>query len=483
MKKLNDILSGYPYNLVQGSDQVTVQTIEFDSRKIKKGSLFIAIRGTETDGHQFINQAINSGATAIICEQVPDKVSDSSTIIKVENTREALAWMAAAWFDHPSNTMKVIGITGTNGKTTTATMLYNVFRELGYPCGLFSTVKILINEQKKAATHTTPDPMVIQQAMADMRDAGCEYCFMEVSSHATDQDRVKYIDFSAGVFTNITQDHLDYHKTFKNYIEAKQKFFNHLSFEAVAIYNIDDKNGAIMVQNTKAKRVSYSLKRPSDFKARLIKKEMDGMQLQINDLQMWTMLTGKFNAYNLMAVYATAAQFYEDKQELLTIISKQKPVRGRFEHLMSGKGVHGIIDYAHTPDAVENVLSTVDEVRTGNEQLIVIIGAGGNRDKTKRPLMAQKACQYADTVVFTSDNPRFEEPGTIIQDMKSGIPVGFTGREFTIESREEAIKVAIGFARPGDIIVVAGKGHETYQEVRGVRHHFDDREILLKHFK
>ena len=483
MKVLSDILKEYKYELVNGSEQTSISGIAFDSRKVQEKTLFVAIKGAETDGHRFINNAIKAGASAIICEDASGIKEKNATVIRVQNSRDALAWLSAAWYNYPSDTMKVIGITGTNGKTTTATMLYNVFRELGYPCGLFSTVKILINGQQINATHTTPDPLAIQGTMAEMRDAGCEYCFMEVSSHAVDQDRVKYIDFASGVFTNITQDHLDYHKTFKNYIEAKQKFFTHLSKDAKAIYNADDKNGSIMVQNTKAKRISYSLKKPSDHKAKIIKKEMDGMMLQLEQTQMWTMLTGLFNAYNLMAVYSTAIQFYNDSQELLRVISKQKPVRGRFEHIMSAKGTHGIIDYAHTPDAVENVLSTVDEVRTGNEQLIVIIGAGGNRDKTKRPIMAQKACRYADTVVFTSDNPRNEDPEAIIQDMKTGIPVGFTGREFTIESREEAIKVAVGLSSPGDIIVIAGKGHETYQEVKGKRHHFDDREILMKHFK
>jgi UDP-N-acetylmuramoyl-L-alanyl-D-glutamate--2,6-diaminopimelate ligase len=483
MKQLVDILTGYNYQLVQGNENVNIIAIHFDSRKVKSGDLFVAIPGEQADGHEFISKAIELGAKSIICEQVPENVDEKVTIVKVADSRDALAYIANRWYDNPSGTMKVIGVTGTNGKTTTATMLYNVFYELGFPCGLFSTVKILIDGDEIEATHTTPDPLSIQKVMSQMRGAGCEFCFMEVSSHAVDQKRVNYIDFDAGVFTNITQDHLDYHKTFKNYIEAKQAFFTSLSKDAFAIYNSDDKNGTIMVQNSKAQKISYALKRPADFKVKLVKKEMGGMELEFNGLEMWSMLTGEFNAYNLMAVYATASQFFDEEYELLSVLSKQKPVRGRFEHIVSLNGVHAIIDYAHTPDAVENVLSTIDDVRTGDEQLIVVIGAGGDRDKTKRPIMAEKACKYANTIVFTSDNPRNEEPGDIINDMKAGIPADFTGKEFTIESREEAIKVACSLASPKDIILVAGKGHETYQEVKGVRNHFDDKEIIKKYLK
>jgi len=483
MKQLTDILAGYDYQLVQGNEKENIIAIQFDSREVKSGDLFVAIPGEQADGHKFIPKAIELGAKTVICEQIPENVADTVTVVKVEDTRDALAYIADRWYDHPSGTMKVVGVTGTNGKTTTATMLYNVFYELGFPCGLFSTVKILIDGEEIEATHTTPDPLSIQKVMANMRKAGCEFCFMEVSSHAIDQKRVNYIDFDAGIFTNITQDHLDYHNTFKNYIEAKQAFFTGLSKDAFAIYNSDDKNGTIMVQNSKAQKISYALKRPADFKAKLTKKEMGGMELEFNGLEMWTMLTGEFNAYNLLAVYATASQFFDEEYELLAVLSKQKPVRGRFEHVVSKEQVHAIVDYAHTPDAVENVLSTIDDIRTGKEQVIVVIGAGGNRDKTKRPIMAEKACKYADTVVFTSDNPRNEEPVDIINDMKAGIPADFKGKEFTIESREEAIKVACSLAFPNDIILVAGKGHETYQEVKGVRSHFDDKEILKKYLK
>jgi UDP-N-acetylmuramoyl-L-alanyl-D-glutamate--2,6-diaminopimelate ligase len=483
VKRLIDILTGYNYQLVQGDENAHIIAIHFDSRNVKKGDLFIAIPGEQVDGHKFILNALELGAKIIVCEKVTEDIDEGITVIKVDDTRDVLAYMADRWYDHPSGSMKVVGVTGTNGKTTTATMLYNVFRDLGFPCGLFSTVRVLIDGQEFEATHTTPDPWLMQKTMAKMRDDGCEFCFMEVSSHAIDQKRVNYIEFDAGVFTNITQDHLDYHKTFKNYIEAKQKFFTGLSNSAFAIYNSDDKNGNIMVQNSKAQKISYALKRPADFKAKVVKKEMGGMELEFNDLPMWTMLTGLFNAYNLMAVYATASQFHDDEYELLAAMSKQKPVRGRFEHIVSKGNVHAIVDYAHTPDAVENVLSTIDDVRTGNEQLIVVIGAGGNRDKTKRPLMAEKTCQYADTVVFTSDNPRDEEPSEIINDMKAGMPSSFSGREFTIESREEAIKVACGLAAENDIILVAGKGHETYQEIKGERIHFDDKEIIKKYLK
>lgn len=483
MKQLSNILDGYQYTILQGNAHAEVHAIHHDSRKIKNGDMFVAINGEVVDGHRFIAQTIEAGAGIVLCETPPEKVPETVTVVKVKNTRDAIAYIANNWYNRPSDTMKVIGITGTNGKTTTASMLYALFRDLGYPCGLFSTVQIKINDQEIPATHTTPGPLDIQQTMAQMRDAGCEYCFMEVSSHAVVQHRVHYIDFNAGVFTNITQDHLDYHQTFQNYIKAKQQFFDMLPAHAFAIYNTDDRNGKIMVQNTKARTISYGLKRPADYKAKLIKMEMEGMLMEINDQSVWSMLTGQFNAYNLMGIYAAACQFYNDSQEILTIISKQKPVRGRFEHISTTKNVHGIIDYAHTPDAVKNVLVTINEVRTGNEQLIVVIGAGGDRDKTKRPLMAANVCQYADTVVFTSDNPRTEDPEKIIQDMKTGIPVSFTGREFTVEKREEAIKVACGLAQANDIILVAGKGHETYQEVNGKRHHFDDREILLKYLK
>ncbi len=483
MKKLQNILTGLEYSLVQGNTDANIENVTFDSRNVAENSLFVAIRGAKADGHRFIAQAASQAASVVVCEELPGPVDENVTVIIVENTRVALAAIAANWYDNPANTMKIVGVTGTNGKTTTATMLYNVFRELGYPCGLFSTVKILINDREETATHTTPDPLAIQSVMAQMRDEGCEYCFMEVSSHAVDQNRVDFIDFAAGVFTNISQDHLDYHKTFKNYIDAKQKFFTQLPSNAVAIFNTDDKNGKIMVQNSKATKVSYGVKKPADFKTKVMKLELDGMLLEVNETEVWTRLTGLFNAYNLMAVYATASQFYHDKQELLAVISKQKPVRGRFEHIKSNSGIHAIIDYAHTPDAVENVLETISEVRTGNEQLIVLIGAGGNRDTTKRPLMTEKACKFADTVIFTSDNPRDEDPADIIQQMKKGIPQTFNGREFTIEARDEAIKVACGLAQPNDIVLVAGKGHETYQEVKGVRHHFDDREIVLKHIK
>jgi UDP-N-acetylmuramoyl-L-alanyl-D-glutamate--2,6-diaminopimelate ligase len=483
MKKLQDIISGYDYQLVQGDLNTNIIAVHFDSRKVQRGDLFIAVNGEQADGHSFIEKAIEQGAKIIICEKIVEGIDSNVTVVKVADTRDALAFMANRWFDNPSNSMKVIGVTGTNGKTTIATLLYYIFYELGYVCGLFSTVRILIDGEPIKATHTTPDPWSIQSVMAKMRDAGCEFCFMEVSSHAIDQKRINYIEFDGGIFTNITQDHLDYHKTFKNYIEAKQAFFTNLPKEAFAIYNADDKNGPIMVQNSKARKISYALKRPADFKAKLNKKEIDGMELEINGVEVWTMLTGVFNAYNLMAVYAAAIQHHDDDYELLALLSKQTPVRGRFEHIASKGNVHAIIDYAHTPDAVENVLSTINDVRKGKEQLIVVIGAGGNRDKTKRPLMAEKACKYADTIIFTSDNPRDEKPEDIIQDMKAGIPKDYKGKEFTIEQREEAIKVACSIASENDIILVAGKGHETYQEIKGKRTHFDDKEIIQKYLK
>lgn len=482
MKKLRDILSNCDFELLHGSTDVEVMKITFNSAEVISGAMFVAIKGKKADGHSYIGHAIENGAKVIVCEAYEESTNDI-VVVKVHDTRLALSQMAANWYKHPSETMRVIGVTGTNGKTTTASMLYDIFMELGYPCGLFSTVSIIINNHVQVATHTTPDPLTIQSAMAEMRDAGCEYCFMEVSSHAIDQQRTKNIQFAAGVFTNITQDHLDYHKTFANYIAVKQKFFDQLAPDAFAIYNADDRNGKIMVQNTKAQRISYSLTRPADVNARVLRMEMGGMMLEMGNLQLWTILTGLFNAYNLMAIYATASCFYKNKQELLATLSSQKPVRGRFERVVSPDNRYGIVDYAHTPDAVENVLSTIKQLRTGNEQVIVVIGAGGNRDKTKRPIMAANACKYANTVILTSDNPRFENPKAIIDEMKEGVPEHFSGSLYVIESREEAIKVACGLSQPKDIILVAGKGHETYQEIEGVKHHFDDREILIKHLK
>jgi UDP-N-acetylmuramoyl-L-alanyl-D-glutamate--2,6-diaminopimelate ligase len=483
VKSLADILSNFEHKIVQGNDTVHVNRIVFNSKEVKPGDLFVAIVGHSTDGHKYIVQAFEAGAEALVCEKIPESIPSGKTVVQVKNAQLALAAMAANYYGHPSETMKVVGITGTNGKTTTATMLYNVFRQLGYPCGLFSTVKVLINDEEMPATHTTPDPVTIQHHMAQMRDAGCEYCFMEVSSHGIEQYRTEYIHFNVGVFTNITQDHLDYHETFANYLNAKKRFFDRLPPDAYAIYNADDRNGHIMMQNCNGKKRSYALKRPADYKARLVRMEMGGMLLEIEGIQFWTLLTGLFNAYNLMAIYATATCFTDDKQELLAVLSKQNSVRGRFERIISEQKRYAIVDYAHTPDAVANVLSTIKEVRTGNEKVIVVIGAGGNRDKTKRPIMAANACKYADTVIFTSDNPRFEKPQDIIDEMKVGIPEHYTGSTFTIEQREEAIKVACGLAQPEDIILIAGKGHETYQEVEGKRHHFDDREIILNYLK
>lgn len=482
MKNITTILSGYDFELLQGTPDVEVNHITFNSLHVKPNSVFVAIRGEKADGHTFIPKAVEAGASVVVCEELSVEIK-GVTVVRVADSRAALSQMADNWYDSPSSTMKVVGVTGTNGKTTTASMLYDLFSQLGYPCGLFSTVNIIINGAVRETNHTTPDALTIHATMAEMRDAGCEYCFMEVSSHAVDQKRTQNIRFAAGVFTNITQDHLDYHKTFSNYIKAKQQFFDQLPSDAFAIYNADDRNGKIMVQNTVAQRISYSLTRPADVNAKVVRMEMPGMMLEIGSLQLWTVLTGMFNAYNMMAIYATASCFYSDKQELLAVLSNQKPVRGRFERVVSPQGRFGIIDYAHTPDAVENVLSTINELRTRNEQVIAVLGAGGNRDRTKRPLMAANACKHADTLIITSDNPRFEDPDVIINEVKQGVPEHFKGNVYIIQSREEAIKVACGLSQAGDIVLVAGKGHETYQEINGIKHHFDDREVLVKYLK
>ena len=386
-------------------------------------------------------------------------------MLRVDDSRVALSSVAASWFGFPANDMKIVGITGTNGKTTTATMLYETFEDLGYVCGLFSTVKILIHGNEYTATHTTPDPIAIHSIMAQMRDAGCEFCFMEVSSHSIHQNRILDIPFKVAVFSNITQDHLDYHKTFKEYIYAKKTLFDNLDSSAIAIYNSDDRNGNVMVQNSSAKQVSYGLKNMADYNAKIIEKHFDGMLLNINGKDVWTNLTGDFNAYNLLAVYVAAIQLYPNNDEVLEVLSKRNPVRGRFELVENAKGIHVIIDYAHTPDAVQNVLEAIRDLRTNNERVITVIGAGGNRDKTKRPIMAKKACLMSEVVIFTSDNPRFEKPEDIIEDMKKGIPSEFAGQELTVVNREEAIKVACAMANKDDVVLIAGKGHETYQEI------------------
>ena len=482
MKTLSEILNGIGDITVIGDRNCVIEGIAFDSRKVLDGFLFAALPGTTVDGHRFITTAITNGAKSVLCEQLPENPDKNITWIKAVNSSMALGQMASNFFGNPSSSLKIVGITGTNGKTTTATLLYRLFTELGHKVGLFSTVCNYIDIKQVAATHTTPDPLQIQQLMAEMVATGCTYCFMEVSSHAIDQDRTSGIDFDGGVFTNLTHDHLDYHKTFAEYRNAKKKFFDQLSSKSFAITNIDDKNGLFMLQNTSARKLTYAGKTMADFKVKVIESHFDGMLINIDGIEVWTHFVGNFNAYNLLAVYGAAISLGADKEEVLRIISMLKPVDGRFETFISPTGIYAVVDYAHTPDAIKNVLSAINEVRTGNETLFTVVGAGGDRDKTKRPEMAFEAAVASDKVILTSDNPRSEDPEVIISEMLIGVPANKTSHVVTITNRKEAIRTACMMAKPGDIILIAGKGHEDYQEIKGVKHHFDDREIIREIF-
>ena len=478
MKNLQDIL--YKVGLLEthGPTNIEVSEIVFDSRKISDACLFVATKGFSVDGHDFIEAALSKGAIAVLCEDLPTEIKSGITYVQVKNSLEALGLVASNFFDNPSADIKLVGITGTNGKTTTTTLLHDLVTDLGYPAGLISTVVNKIEKEEVPATHTTPNPVALNELLREMVDAGCEYCFMEVSSHAIHQHRIAGLEFDVAVFSNITHDHLDYHKTFKEYINAKKKFFDDLSSSAIAITNIDDANGSVMVQNTKAKVKTLALKTLADYKAKVLENSFSGLVLNINNQDVWTNLIGGFNAYNVLTVYAIASELGLDEVEVLTSISKLKSVEGRFEYLKSTQNIIGIVDYAHTPDALKNVLSTIQTVRTRNEQVLTIVGCGGDRDKTKRPLMAAIAAEMSDKAILTSDNPRSEDPDTIINDMKVGVPAERSARVMSITNREEAIKVACQLAMPGDIILVAGKGHEKYQEIKGERFPFDDYETL-----
>lgn len=478
MKKLKDILYGVSLQQVIGSTESEVLSLAFDSRLVTAGTLFVAIRGTVSDGHQFIGRAIDSGAKTIVCETIPEQTSAGINYIKVDDSAKALGTIAANFFDNPSQGLKLVGITGTNGKTTTATLLFQLFRELGYKTGLISTVQNQINSEIIPSTHTTPDPIALNQLLRKMVDLGCDYCFMEVSSHAVVQHRIEGLNFTGAVFSNITHDHLDFHKTFDNYLKAKKKFFDDLNPTAFALTNIDDKNGLVMLQNTRAHKKTYGLKQLADYKAKIIENQFNGLLLTIDDEEVWFKLVGSFNAYNLLAVYATAMLLDQDKLKVLTTLSRLHGAEGRFDYIVSENGVIGIVDYAHTPDAVVNVLNTIRDIRKGNEQVITIIGCGGDRDKTKRPIMAQVACEGSDKVILTSDNPRSEEPEQIIKEMEAGVSPSNRKKTISITDRKEAIKTACHLAKPGDIILLAGKGHEKYQEINGVKYPFDDKEIL-----
>jgi UDP-N-acetylmuramoyl-L-alanyl-D-glutamate--2,6-diaminopimelate ligase len=478
MMILKDILYKVAIEAVQGSTDIQVREIHFDSRKIESNDVFVAIRGSVSNGHDFIEKAILLGASVVICDTLPDNLSNQVTYIKVKNTSQALAFMAANFYDNPSQKLQLVGITGTNGKTTIASLLYQLFKKAGYKVGLLSTVKIMVDNDEYKATHTTPDSLTINYYLDLMSQLGCEYCFMEVSSHGIHQYRTEGLHFVGGVFTNLSHDHLDYHPTFAEYRDVKKSFFDNLPKNAFAISNIDDKNGAVMLQNTKAKKLTYALKTYADYKANIIENQLSGLLLKINEQEVWVRLIGTFNAYNLVAIYAVGIELGLEKLEVLRLLSELESVSGRFQFIVSKGKITVIVDYAHTPDALENVLSTINDIRTKNEQLITIVGCGGDRDKTKRPMMANIASDKSDKAILTSDNPRTENPETIIAEMEAGItPVNFK-KYMSITDRKQAIKTACQLAQTNDIILIAGKGHETYQEVNGVRHDFDDMKIV-----
>jgi UDP-N-acetylmuramoyl-L-alanyl-D-glutamate--2,6-diaminopimelate ligase len=480
--QLQELLYGIAITDLIGTTNREVGGLVFDSRQVQKSDVFFAVRGTSSDGHDYISSTIEKGASVVICEQVPQDLNTSVTYIAVVDSAVALGIMAANFYGNPSSKLQLIGITGTNGKTTIATLLFKLFRGLGYKSGLISTVQNHINDEVIPATHTTPDPIVLNKLLKNMVDAGCSYCFMEVSSHAIVQHRIAGLKFSGGVFSNITHDHLDFHLTFDNYLKAKKGFFDSLPKSAFALTNADDKNGMVMLQNTKASKKTYALKQLADFKAKIIENSFRGLHLDVNGADVFFKLVGSFNAYNLLAAYGTAILLEQDQLDVLTILSNLDGAEGRFDYILSPQKIIGIVDYAHTPDAVQNVLSTIQNIRKGNEQVITVIGCGGDRDKSKRPIMAQVACDWSDKVILTSDNPRTEDPQAIVNDMELGVSPTNKRKTLVILDRKEAIKTACHLANPGDIILLAGKGHEKYQEINGIRNHFDDKEILTEQF-
>lgn len=483
MKLLKDILNHVQVKDVLGPTQLEIAGICIDSRKAAPGSAFIAIKGTLVDGHQYIDSAINQGANIIVCEALPTERKESVTYLKVKDSTIAAGEMAAAFYDFPSAEMTVIGVTGTNGKTTVTTLLYQLFTKLGYKCGLISTVQNFIGNEVEAATHTTPDALSIQALFAKMRDAGCTYVFMEVSSHAIHQNRIQGIQFDGAVFTNITHDHLDYHKTFDEYIRVKKQLFDNLPSTAFALTNVDDKRGAVMIQNTKATQYTYSLRLPASIKGKVLENNLSGLVMDIDGIEAHLRMIGIFNAYNMLAVYGVAKYLRQDAVEVLSALSTLNGAPGRFESICSPKEkILGIVDYAHTPDALLNVLATIQQLRSNDEQIITVIGCGGDRDKTKRPLMATVAADKSSKTILTSDNPRSEDPELILNEMESELTFAQKRKVLRISDRKEAIKTACALANPGDIVLVAGKGHETFQEIKGVRHHFDDKEILIEAF-
>ncbi|MDR6784712.1 UDP-N-acetylmuramoyl-L-alanyl-D-glutamate--2,6-diaminopimelate ligase [Pedobacter africanus] len=478
--QLQDVLYGVTITELVGATNRELSALVFDSRQVKEGAVFFAIKGTLSDGHGYIDATVKAGAGVVVCEVLPAVLSAEVTYVVVPQSAVALGKMAANFYGNPSSRLQLVGITGTNGKTTIATLLFKLFRTLGYKVGLISTVENHINDRIVPATHTTPNPVALNALLQDMVDAGCDYCFMEVSSHAVVQHRIEGLNFAGGVFSNITHDHLDFHKTFDNYIKAKKAFFDVLPASAFALTNLDDKNGMVMLQNTKAAKKTYALKQLADFKAKVIENSFNGLHLDIDGADVFFKLVGSFNAYNLLAAYGTAVLLGQDQLHVLTQLSNLSGAEGRFDYITSSQQIIGIVDYAHTPDAVQNVLSTIQDIRKGTEQVITIIGCGGDRDKTKRPVMAQVACDWSDKVILTSDNPRTENPQTIIAEMEAGVSPTNKRKTLSITDRKEAIKTACHLARPGDIILLAGKGHEKYQEINGVRYDFDDKEILTE---
>ncbi|MBT1698198.1 UDP-N-acetylmuramoyl-L-alanyl-D-glutamate--2,6-diaminopimelate ligase [Fulvivirgaceae bacterium PWU4] len=483
MRELKDILYKVSLTSSFGNMNVEVKGICFDSRKVQSGFLFVAVKGTLSDGHQFMDKAADLGAQVIVCERLPDTVNESITYVTVKDSAQALGIIAANWFGNPSEKLKLVGVTGTNGKTTTVTLLYQLFSRLGYKAGMISTVENRIGDQVIPSTHTTPDPIQLNELLRKMVDVACAYAFMEVSSHAVDQERIAGLKFAGALFTNITHDHLDYHKTFENYIKAKKKYFDELNSDAFALVNADDKRGMVMIQNTKAKKYSFGLKKMVDYKGKIITNSIEGLELEVAGKSVWFKMIGDFNAYNLLGVYGAAVLLGEDSDEVLTQLSSLRGAPGRFELVAPGSKFTAIVDYAHTPDALKNVLETIAQFRTGQEQVITVVGCGGNRDKTKRPLMASIACRLSDKVVLTSDNPRDEDPMDIIRDMQTGILPTEARKTLVIADREEAIKTACMMAKGKDIVLIAGKGHETYQEIKGVKHPFDDREVVDRMLK
>ncbi|WP_194768138.1 UDP-N-acetylmuramoyl-L-alanyl-D-glutamate--2,6-diaminopimelate ligase [Tamlana sp. I1] len=483
MITIKDILYKVTINAVVGDTSLQVNAVNFDSRNVKKGDLFVAVKGLLSDGHEFIDVAIKNGANSIVCEVFPENLEEGVTYIEVDNSHKALATIASNYYGNPSENLRLVGVTGTNGKTTVASLLYQLFKKAGYKVGLLSTVKIMVDNTEYKATHTTPDSLTINAFLTKMNDEGVEFCFMEVSSHGIDQYRTEGLHFEGAIFTNITHDHLDYHKTFAIYRDVKKKFFDDLSPKSFAIVNADDKNGLFMLQNTKARKYTYALKQYADFKCQVLENQFSGLLLKVNDSEVWTRLIGSFNAYNVLAIYATAELLGLEKVEILRLISDLESVSGRFQYVISEGKITAIVDYAHTPDALKNVLETINGIRTKNEALFTVVGCGGDRDKTKRPEMGHIASVLSDKVIFTSDNPRSEKPEAILNDIEAGVePLNFK-KTLTIEDRKQAIKTACQMAQPNDIILIAGKGHEDYQEIKGVRTHFNDLETVKELLK